>query len=404
MVKQMKIEEERNRVGMPDGSKDKRKVGCDEMSTKRRKLHFSRDTATMCASRVNNKVSLQKEKGLISDSIALRVKRLKSSPQSNLRSQRYDDVDNIYFLTEMIKLAESGVDERAGFRKINVGQLHRHLSKRFGCSYTHKQAYEKARRLRDMYMNKFLKTSEDQHAPFEDANKEEVFKLCRQLWGDCGVLKLYLEDEDGPLSSNDGLGFTSRDADSSREDDSHGLEGVGPGEGGEIVKGVCAEGDNIVKEKHVGVCQDVVEKIVEKVAEPGSSLTEWNAQRAYEALHDKHQELLHNLEKKCESVLDGFQVKLMNMVTNALETRNEAPAGRFFDLPKPAGFTSNDVFVERMFAASMQECNKSVPKHLQDRWQRLHAEELKLVSDRLRLMLDICQFEQEKMERQARHS
>lgn len=407
----------------------------DEILAKKRNLLLSRKAATIHASPVDNKRKAKVGFGLVPDSIALRVKRQKPYLQ-NSKTKRYDDEDNIFFLTEMLKLVGSDVDGHEVIRNINIRELYGQVRKRFGPNYKQRQVYEKVRRLRRMYVNK-LDKSADQGAVFEDANKEEIFKLCHQLWGDCGVLKLHLEDEDGPVHPNDRPGFSSGDAASSRENDSYGLEGVVSGRDTEIEKDAHAEVDNNVfivssihqhdshglkgvvpgtdmvvdkgahaeldnhvpshKEMHVCLCQDVTEK-------PGERVTELASQKLYEVLHDNHRELLQALEKKCDLVLEGVQARVMTMVTNALETRDEPSMERFIEMLKPAGLPGDDKFGNRMLTGSMHESNISTPKHLQERWQRLRADELKLVSDKLHLMLEVCRMEQAKLERQFRHS
>lgn len=412
-----------------DVREDKSRADCQETSTKRRKVHWRRrKAATMHASPIDNKGFVHEEKvvnlgvvlevdrkdGRAHDNNILRATRQKSVVQRNLQARRFVDADNIMFLTEMLSVARSDVGQSVRNKDIDWGQLHRKINKRFQHDYTRIQVYEKARKLKSKYLSMFLKKSAGQHTSFKDANKEEIYSLSQQIWGDCGVLRLHLEedDEDRAVLPHDRLENSPRDVASSHQDDSHGLEAGDTGARENVERDNIAMADRdrnvpFVKEVHVTVeksCQILGKKPVGDLpTELRSPTTEWNAQTMYEVLHSEHRELLKALQNKCVSVFEEMQVNLMTMVNSATkETRNQASVGSFLDTFQTAALVSADNFLGKLRAAPRNDCGKPISDYLRDRWQQLRIEELRLMSDRLQLMLEECQIEQAKMERQAR--
>lgn len=298
------------------------------------------------------------------------------------------------------------------------------VSKKLGDDLTRSQVYEKARRLKSRYLTSEQKLNAG--GSFKNVSDEEIYTLCQQIWGEVKTLRLHLEedDEDPDLATNNklknepGHDARSQHADFQQLEDAETVqitmekENLGdaskcyPSESGVPSSKVHEE-----KVSMINVCQNQKDKPVEDTGREVTSHTMcWDAQKMLETFHLEHQAFVKEVEDSCQLVLQEMQVKLVTVVNNVVkEAANQFPSSWIggMNLPsfmfrQPSTLGSHEDIVGNFIAANRLDCTKPAFENLQKRWQQQRLEELKLTSERLRLLLEECQRQQERLERETR--
>lgn len=360
-----------------------------------------------------------------------RAKNLQSGPSGDSGAKKpftWSSAQEIIALSELAKFVTVDAGQPVDSRSIHWEQLAGTVGKRLDCDLTRIQMYEKARRLKERYSSVDQKISEGKLNSFKNADEEKIYNLSQQIWGNCGALRLHLEEEEEEEEQDllpGKLEKRFRDAIGSHKDDSQeGLQDEIPELNmeqetaasedlnhplrPEVPPSQGHEEENAAGESS----EEQIEKTVRDLAlKLRTHAMEGDTQRTFEVFHAEHQALLKELQKSCEGVLEEMQAKFLIMINNAVKAAGGSHAppplwmggGRCMpqlDFMRPAVLGDN--FVDEFLPATRpQGANKPVAfGSFKEQWQQKRLEELKLTSLKLQLMLEECKIEQEKLERQ----